>query len=496
MLQAMAAVSIGLASAIFAFAIGAGGTGSILAAVVVGLLGGGAVGALFYLRLPLDPRACSRGLLLVSGVATLLALAQLARLSVFMIDSSRAGYSSMPASEWETQHSCLSAYYVAGREVSSTPNVYDDKLYSLPSNPAAPRVPRKLGIFNIDVYEYPPPFLILPRLLGLLTTDFERTRGLWFGLTGGLLLLVMTWIARTLGPTFGTRALLLSPLVWLSVPMISTLQKGNVQAIVIAGSLLAMLLFERRRWAAGGLVLAFLTLGKLYPGMLILFLLARRQWRAVAWTAAMAVGLVAVSVIDVGWRPYDAFVDHMPGLLSGEAFPAFRRPMAIAGNYSIPGLVFKLKLFGISGMSFGTMKLVGWLYTLIVIAATVWAARRSWRNDEKPLVWMAVLILATLRSPFLPQAYAGLPPLWLLTLLGARATNQTKALAAVLGGWIAFNLYWPTDWPMDPRLLALVTGVPQALTIALPAFALFAERQAASEHVASDRLVPASATGA
>jgi len=45
-------------------------------------------------------------------------------------------------------------------------------------------------------------------------------------------------------------------------------------------------------------------------------------------------------------------------------------------------------------------------------------------------------------------------------------------------------------------LLALVTGVPQALTIALPAFALFAERQAASEHVASDRLVPASATGA
>src|SRR5262249_48941570 len=36
----------------------------------------------------------------------------------------------------------------------------------------------------------------------------------------------------------------------------------------------------------------------------------------------------------------------------------------------------------------------------------------------------------------------------------------------------AFNLYWPTDWAMDPRLLALLTTVPQALTIALAVFVL------------------------
>src|SRR6266481_543177 len=32
---------------------------------------------------------------------------------------------------------------------------------------------------------------------------------------------------------------------------------------------------------------------------------------------------------------------------------------------------------------------------------------------------IATGILATLRSPFLPQAYAAVPPLWLLTLLAA-----------------------------------------------------------------------------
>ena len=34
------------------------------------------------------------------------------------------------------------------------------------------RNPRKLGRLNMDNYEYPPPFLIAPRLLGLVTPDF------------------------------------------------------------------------------------------------------------------------------------------------------------------------------------------------------------------------------------------------------------------------------------------------------------------------------------
>ena len=53
-----------------------------------------------------------------------------------------------------------------------------------------------------------------------------------------------------------------------------------------------------------------------------------------------------------GWAPYQAFLRHLPGLLSGEAFPAFDNPNAIAKNYSVPGMVFKLGLFGLPGASF------------------------------------------------------------------------------------------------------------------------------------------------
>jgi len=261
-------------------------------------------------------------------------------------------------------------------------------------------------------------------------------------------------------------------MIWISPPTLSALQKGNVQLLIVALAMLAMLLFERRHFAAGGALLAFATASKLFPGLLLVYLIVRRQFRAVAWTAAMGALLVVLSLALVGVRQYVAFAAHLPGLLGGESFPAFRNPSAIAINFSIPGLVFKLKVLGLGGLSFGASKIVGWLYTLVVLVVVVRVSRRPWPDDEKPALWLAILILATLRSPFLPQAYAAFPPLWLLTLLAARRPPTAKTLLWTLGAWLALSFYWPLDWPLDPRALALVTLVPQAVTVAIAALAL------------------------
>lgn len=451
-------------------------TGSWLAAALIATVAAGLV-ALWVRRgsgLVLDPAACSRGLKIASGVATLVALVLLARLTVFMVDPSQVKCSVMPASTWEVEHSCLSAYFVAAQASSTNPNIYDDALYSMPDDdPNAPRKARMLGPFKIDVYEYPPQFLLMPRALRLLTPEFMDLRMLWFALCGGTLLLALVVVARFLGPADGTRALLLSPLVWIALPTtLSTLQKGNVQIIVIAASMLAMVLFERRRWAAGGALLAFVTVSKLYPGLLIVYLLVRRQWRAAAWTTALAAAFSALTLLTLGWGPYAAFLEHLPGLVGGEAFPAFRNPATTAINLSIPGLVFKLKLFGVPGMSFAAAKIVGWAYTLVVVAATFYAGLRTWRDGEKPLVWMAILILATLRSPFLPSTYGVIPPLWLLTLLVATRAPMTRRPLVIAVAWAALNVYWPIDWPIDLRFLAVANTVPQAVTLVLVVLAL------------------------
>ena len=419
----------------------------------------------------LERAACSRALLIVSGLATIVALVQVARLAVFMVAPSQVAYSSIPWSAWETDHSCLSAYFVAARSVGDAPSVYDDSLYSLPGDKSAPRKARMLDRFRIDPYEYPPPFLLLPRTLRLVAPDFLRHRLLWFALNLGGILLAVIVVARRLGPAAGTRALLLSPLLWAALPAVSVLQKGNVQGLIIAMSVVAMVMFDQRRFAAGGALLAFATLSKLFPGVLLVYLLVRRQWRALAWTSAWSAAFLLVTLIDLGWSPFATFVDHLPGLLGGEAFPAFRQPRAIAINYSLPGLAFKLGLFGVPGMGFAVAKIIGWIYTLILLLVTVLAALREPRDGREPLLWLAIVLLATLRSPFLPQAYAAFPPLWLLVLLPAVVPGGRTLLCALLA-WLALNAFIPVDAALDPRLVAVISTLPQAVTIAVAAAAL------------------------
>jgi len=147
----------------------------------------------------------------------------------------------------------------------------------------------------------------------------------------------------------------------------------------------------------------------------------------------------------------------------------------MANNLSIPGLVFKAKLWGAPGMGFPASKAVGWLYTIAALAAVVWAGRRSVVAEREPLVWLAILILATLRSPFLPAAYGAVPAIWLVTLIAAawRAPGWSIALGAPL------FFYWPNDWPAEPRVIAAIALLPIATMIAVSALALRGPRRGA-----------------
>jgi alpha-1,2-mannosyltransferase len=271
--------------------------------------------------------------------------AQLAWLTPFIIDPNRTSWRPGPLGPMPSTHSCASSYWVAGAMVLRVPDVYAETIYSLPqSDPKAIRTARKLGRLNIDNYEYPPPFLLVPRILGLVTPDFWGFRRLWFAINFGLVVAVAVLVARRLDDRLGTHAVWLTPYVVAGPAIIATFQAGNAQMLMVAVSAVAMYAFDRRRHVLGGALLAFAIAGKLYPGVFVLYLLLQREWRAVIWTAVFGVALVAVSLADVGWEPYRAFLNEMPGLMSGEAFSAFRNPGAIGSNGSVPGLVFKLGL--------------------------------------------------------------------------------------------------------------------------------------------------------
>ena len=372
-------------------------------------------------------------------VAGTLAVAiQLVPLTLFIVDANRSVWPAGPWRPWQSRHSCASAYWVACEAAPRVPNLYDEAVYRPVLPPNVERRPN-LGPFLVDVFEYPPTFLAPVRALAAISGDFWRFRRLWFALNLAGVVIGLVAIARRVDGALGTHAVWLAPWALAAPSVIGTLQAGNVQLLFLVLSAVAMLLFERRRPVAGGLLLGYAIAGKLYPGVLVLYLLLRRDWRAIRWTAAGGALLALVTVVDLGWTPVAAFVDQLPKIVSGEAFPGLFRPAPISINESIPGIVFKLGLFGVPGMGFGAARIVGWIYTVVLVAAIVWLARRPGDRRLDPLLWIAILILATLRSPFLP-GYGAFPSLWLATLVMAVACARPRIGIVTACLWIVLAL--------------------------------------------------------
>ena len=96
--------------------------------------------------------------------------------------------------------------------------------------------------------------------------------------------------------------------------------------------------------------------------------------------------------------------------------------------------MFKLQLLGVPHMGFAASKVVGWIYTAVAVALVARLALRPVAAGREPLAWIAILILATMRSPFLPT-YAPFPSLWLATLLAALTWGRSAIFTTSVVAW-------------------------------------------------------------
>jgi len=414
-----------------------------------------------------------RGYTALSIAGALVLAVMLARLIVFALAPAplpAIGWSATPWNAFLTRHACATAYWKAATEVRQAPD-----LYALTNAAAGPRdangrpIPPYIGPYAVDPYEYPPTFLLLPRLLTLVTPGFPAFRLLW-----GLLATIVTMagvvvIARRVdGPT-GAHSLWLVPLVFLPLGVITTIQGGNAQMFYVVLAMLGMLAFERGQGAVGGLLLGYAIIGKLFPGLLLVYLAARRDWRAVAWTAGWSLVLTLLAIADMGWAPFAAFLAHLPRLLSGEAFPMLLFPGPSDFSLSIPGLVLKLRRFGGPELSFAALRVAGWIYSAIILLATVHLARRPVAPRFAPLAWLVVLGLASLRAPFLP-GYGVFQAVWIATILLSLWWADAPRRWLVLALW--GSLLWMTAGPLTTPLWIIATATTLQIGAILVLFAL------------------------
>jgi len=374
-----------------------------------------------------------------SLLAALVAAVLLVRMAVFMVDVDHKELSIQPASKWRTAHSCLSAY-AEGARFAEQPdvNIYEHALYR----------DRYLSGLQVDIYHYPPPFLLVPGALQHLAGDYLALRPLWFVLQIALILVAALGVARWVGGPEGRWLRYGTAFLFVAPTTLFTLQMGNFQSTALALSLIAMMALTSTRpgvSAFGGIALAYATLSKVFPGVLGIYLLATRRWRAVGWTVAGALVLVGLAAVVYGTRPFDDFINYqMPRLSSGEAFPQSELPRIAALNQSIYGLLVKLRNLGASflDISTGLRVLSGYGLVLLAAAGFVCWRRRGDVLDATPTrlqtaqLWLALLNLASFRSPFVGGAYGQLGTVWLLILLVVGAASLRER-AVWIAGYVA-----------------------------------------------------------
>lgn len=411
-------------------------------------------------------------LVLVALVSIVLTL----RLSAFMWSADHRHLALVPDNDFLTKHSCLSSYAVgAALFADRDPNIYDTAHYHAETADHG----MQIGSFDQDPFQYPPTILVPFSAMLSLTRDFGTLRWWWYLIESVIILYGLFHVAGWLGGGRATRiaAMLVVPLVWGSMPNLMALQFGNIQVVVLALAILGMIAFERNRVSLGGALLSFAILAKIFPGVLVIYLLARRQWREVVAVASWGMAFVVLTLAVGGISPWLQFVVYqLPRLASGEAFADVFVQMPVSAIFSLSYalLPHKLDALGLIHAP-GVSRLAGSLGTLLVVIAAVVLGFSQHRRQlaggqgghspriQLVLGWLALLNLATLQATMSPH-YAVVGTFWLLTLWAAGRPSEQVVRTSC---WVAFAFLVLLTASPNPALILLSQLTNIAINLAI-----------------------------
>ncbi|MGH2407817.1 MAG: GNAT family N-acetyltransferase [Candidatus Limnocylindrales bacterium] len=336
---------------------------------------------MFGLRLLWDPHFQSRAIATLAVVAVAYRAIQFAQLSA----QPQFGYD-------------LSFYWSAARHLLTGQPPYDAAQLS------GTYVPQGGGF-----YLYPPLLAVLFIPLAAIFPDGSgQVAWLWSAFGAAILLATVVWLASAERIARDRRGLLLLlAAVFAFPPVVGELVLGNVHLELLG--LFALAWYgvrrgDRRGEAIAGLAIALAGLIKVLPFLLLVWFVATRRWRAVAWTIGGAMVIAAATVPITGLQPWLDF----PTVLANHGAPAdptdALAPAVWIGALTGP-LVARLIVVSLG------------------VVAVIWAARRL----TVPASYAVAVATATLIAPSVFQHYLAM---LVLPLLLALAHSRRR-------GWVA-----------------------------------------------------------
>jgi hypothetical protein len=305
----------------------------------------------------------------------------------------------------------LSFYWTAAQHL-----IHGEPIYSVAQliGPYAPQ--------GQDGFLYPPPFAALMIPLAAVTPDARAAEWIWSAFGIAIVLITVTALIRSerLGERFsmlrGRGGWLLLAAAFAFPPVIGELSIGNVHLVLLGLFTLAWLGIRRGDLtgdAMAGIGLGAAALIKVFPGVLLVWLLATRRYRAAVAMVVAAAALVVVTLPFTGIEPWLQYPRVLGNLSAVYDTTDTISPAIWLAPY----------------LGFTTAR---WLVLGIGVVVVVWSARRGGRDAVPAISFATAVVVSVLIAPNVFHHYLAIFVLPLILGLAAGVRLRWLALAYLL----------------------------------------------------------------
>lgn len=359
---------------------------------------------------------------------------------------------------WEGRAQDFGAYWQAGHMVLAGQNVYDTDQW------VAVRLQEGTAFHSEPTFQYPLPLAVLFSPLAWLPVQTAYT--LWMFLSQVAVLVSITILLNFYRARSGYLALLAIGGIFFFRPMFSIVNSGQILTLLLLLLVVAIRLFQDDNWFLGGFALAVLSLKPSvgFPVLLLagLWLLSRRQWKAIWGVSAGGLVLILIGALvnyrwlidylSIGGDSFSKYFGMHPTLWGAvdKVFKTDSVSVAI-------GLVCVAAVFVAEGYLFwGRKSKMDALPAFAsILPAALLVAPYSWHHDQVLLIVPIVFLLANISIKY-GMGRAALLMAGIVTLAFAMLTiaysvgHDVWSFLNSLVVW-AFSLYFVARNPQLPN---------------------------------------------
>lgn len=274
------------------------------------------------------------------------------------------------------------------------------------------------------------------------------------------LLVPLCWFIRSLtGLPYRRIALVLA----FSIPLQSNLLCGQFYIFLLVLIVAACWCFVKEHYILSGALIAVAAACKIFPVLLILLFLRRRNWRALLSFVATGIGAAALSIAVFGWNVHRTYLHQiLPWALHGEAMPPY-----IPGSASISSTLHYLLLpepqwnpnpWHNSPLLYSLLQPT---LQMLLLAPAILLIRRNDRAPERIVLEWSGLLTASLAISTIPASYNFVLMVFPVCALAAILIERRMNLWLIALIVAYLGIGFPMPGPGRPMGLAILFFTPR-----------------------------------